>query len=365
MHGEKLCSVTQINDEKHGEFETENTTCKPKNYAIKQFVEDSVKETPMYQPSILRSEAKKKFKSAIIPPLYQFQTWKSQYNINLRMGRSDYQMIDDLFSQHPNFISIYRENSEFVVVFKSNQNCFSQFCSKVGHINGVVGLDAQYKQNSEYFPLYILCSQNEHFNTVPGYVFMATSNSTKLVSTALLIIKTHLQDIGVIFNAYLMIDKCEIEQQAAEQNKIQIILCEFHTIKLIKTMWNKYIKDDHLQNELIILLKDIARSQNEIERSINIFSFKIYCSQRNLFEFYDYMQKQWFSECWIDSWTDLNRPGNREGLYNTNNASESFFRSLLHRYCHNKKHAPHVVIEIILHHVFPDVEEKIQLKKIQ
>ena len=40
----------------------------------------------------------------------------------------------------------------------------------------------------------------------------------------------------------------------------------------------------------------------------------------------NYFKDNWFCENWRDSWTDLHRIG-REGLYNTNNLTETWFRS--------------------------------------
>ena len=104
----------------------------------------------------------------------------------------------------------------------------------------------------------------------------------------------------------------------------------------------------NLHYKFILLFKKIARSSSKTTQLENIEQFNLDCEMYNLDVFASYMQENWFCETWLSSWTDYGRPGNREGLFNTNNASESFFKSLLHTFLLNKRRAPHVVIFIIL-----------------
>ena len=101
------------------------------------------------------------------------------------------------------------------------------------------GLDAQFKQNTDQLPLYVLCTQNDKFNTIPGFIFLLSSNTVKLVTLALKKIKNYLENLGVAFKAFIMIDKCEIERQAAANIGVRTLLCEFHAIKLIMKAWKK------------------------------------------------------------------------------------------------------------------------------
>lgn len=359
-----MCDITYVKENIHSnESSTQQKKKKLHNPQVKEFVETTVDSTPQYAPNLLLIESERKFGNEKVPPLKIVQNWKRNFMKRKRMKRNDIQMIEDEFSDHSNFVKLYKKNQDFVVIFRSNNYSFKIFSDTVQKIGSVVGLDAQYKQNTKYYPLYILCSQNSNFNTIPGFIFMASANTVFLISKALEEIKLYLIQRGIIFNSTIMIDKCKIEKEAADQNKIPTILCEFHIIKLIKPIWNKYIINKDTQNEILLNFKEIARSTSVDIRNINIFSFNSICISNKLFEFQNYMHENWLSEEWIETWTDLLRPGNREGLYNTNNASESFFRNLLHTHCLSRRHSPHTVIQIIVEQVFSRVDQQLQVAR--
>ena len=69
------------------------------------------------------------------------------------------------------------------------------------------------------------------------------------------------------------------------------------------------------------------------------------------------LEADWLSDIWIDGWVDFGRPGDRRGLWNTNNASESFFKSLLRNYLGGQSYCASEVISTILGQVFPGCED--------
>lgn len=359
-----MCKITFVNEKIHEteitEKKKEQITYDPK---IKEYIRKQVIDYPQYSPHLLLLQVESMFGNDATPPLKVIQNWKRNFINNMKKNRNDIQMIEDFYSRHENFVKLYRNNDDFVVIFRGNNYSFKLFKETVQKRGSVVGLDAQYKQNTEYYPLYIMCCQNSNYNTVPGFIFMASSNTVSLISIALSEIKAYLLRFGIEFRSTLMIDKCKIEKEVADENNIPTILCEFHVIKLIKSVWRKYITNIEAQNELLLNFKEIARSTSILFRNIQISAFNILCISYNLIEFNDYMKENWFSPEWIETWTDLYRPGNREGLYNTNNASESFFRTLLHTHCLGRRHAPHIVIKVILNQFLCRIDQEVQTSK--
>lgn len=51
---------------------------------------------------------------------------------------------------------------------------------------------------------------------------------------------------------------------------------------------------------------------------------------------FEYFESNWLSPKWLSAWQDRGRPGEREGIYNTNNGVEALFRKLAVRFCHHK-----------------------------
>lgn len=109
----------------------------------------------------------------------------------------------------------------------------------------------------------------------------------------------------------------------------------------------------------MLLHKKIARSNNQIDLDHNILNIKTFCEKNNLSDFLVFYITNWLNDKWLYSWIDMNRPGGRIGLGNTNNASESFFKQLLYFHLKSKKRYLPDVISIILCTVFEYYENNI------
>ena len=54
-----------------------------------------------------------------------------------------------------------------------------------------------------------------------------------------------------------------------------------------------------------------------------------FCRANNQDDFLTYFTANWLCPLWENAWIDMERPGNRDGIHNTNNCCESFFKTLL------------------------------------
>lgn len=68
---------------------------------------------------------------------------------------------------------------------------------------------------------------------------------------------------------------------------------------------------------------DLDAYENKLEE------FLQFCRTQNKLDFFDYFSSNWLCDLWAISWLDMDRPGCRDGIHNTNNCCESFFKTLL------------------------------------
>ena len=54
---------------------------------------------------------------------------------------------------HPNFVYHNMFKNDFIIIFKSNPICFQLFVEAVQDEKKQIGLDAQFKNNKERYPL--------------------------------------------------------------------------------------------------------------------------------------------------------------------------------------------------------------------
>ena len=127
---------------------------------------------------------------------------------------------------------------------------------------------------------------------------------------------------------YVMIDKCATERAAVEHCGMNPILCEFHSQRI----FNKRIKMLNLTVDQSVKLE---KSINKLQRSMNDEQFneklgklKTLTTALKQDNFFDWLSKNYLANEWKMAWVDYGRP-NRVGINNTNNASETFFKSLL------------------------------------
>lgn len=270
-------------------------------------------------------------------------------------------------------LRIVRKNPEFIVypkkqfdkniiIIKFGPLQLTNFLEHLSDKNSVLGLDAQYKNNKERYPLHILCAQDAHFHTVPG--FLIFSDTAKNLSHGISLIKEFALSQGFVWKAVTMIDKDIVEKNALENNGIKVILCDFHLMKALQPKFEKIQISRRAQS--LLMFKKIQRSNSLSECNHNIKNMNDWCISNNEVWFWNYLRKNWCCEEWIESWVDWKRPGNRTGLFNTNNACESFFKTLLRTHIESTQLSCKQVIKIILEEVIPWSEfNKIEQKDLQ
>lgn len=250
---------------------------------------------------------------------------------------------------NPNIVHYEENKRNFIIVIKSNPTAFNLFGASISNPDNIVGLDAQYKNNLERFPLWILCTQSEGYRTVPGFVMMSNSGTAAVLSKAIARIKQYLQDNGYHYRAITMIDKDEVERISLTQNGLRFYLCEFHLMKLLKKNFKCF---GEKFNSAIEKFKDIQRSTSLTEMKVNSTLFKAFCIENQQEKVWKLIKKEYLCEMWLGSWCDFQRVGGRLGLYNTNNISEAWFKTLLRVYLGGHSYSYFRVLEIILHKVF-------------
>ena len=255
-----------------------------------------------------------------------------------------------LSNEYPGqLINIPSNVSPRFVVLRSTSRLFDEFSERIGNPDSVVGMDAQYKNNKERMPFWVICSQTKDFTTVPGFVIVGETSKASVLTPALQVVKEFLEANGTPWKATVMIDKDKTERKALLSNDLRFILCEFHVAKaikpLIKSIGSLNGKADFIQG-----VKRIARSQTKKEQSDAIVRLKKICGPSS--DLWEKFEANWLCEAWLHAWVDLDRPGDRQGLWNTNNASESFFKSLLRNYLNGRSYCASEVMEIILKDVF-------------
>ena len=174
---------------------------------------------------------------------------------------------------------------------------------------------------------------------MPGFaIFRAKSDSDHL-TIGLTGINDYLQKIGLSWKATVIIDKDATERKALLNLGLSYILCEFHVMKIFRP-WIKKTFAGGDQLKVMLKIKAIQRARNQKEVDVATGQLKKLCHVLRKEEFFSTFEKNWMSPMWIDGWTDLHRPGKRLGLFNTYNASETWFRQLLRTFLHGRK--PHV-----------------------
>src|SRR3990167_8856818 len=253
------------------------------------------------------------------------------------------------FLEHENIIHYEENKNYFIIIIKSNPTAFQLFGKIVSDHTKTVGLAAQYKNNSERFPLWILCTQNEGYRTIPGFVIMSNIGTATILTRAILVITNYLKEQGFSYSAITMIDKDEVERQALVNNGIQVYLCEFHLMKLLKNNFKCFGVNFDVAVEKF---KMIQRSSTLSQMKINATLFKAFCLEQGQEKLWKLIKREYLSVEWLSTWCDFKRIGLRQGLYNTNNTSEAWFKSLLRVYLGGHSYSYLKVIDIIIHKVF-------------
>ena len=119
-------------------------------------------------------------------------------------------------------------------------------------------------------------------------------------------------------------------------------------MKILEGQLKKYFNEQD-QTECFHMIKSIQRSITDLDLEHNISVLKRWSTK----EFWNYFQKEWLHDDWVGTWTDHKRPGERVGIFNTNNACESFFKNLLRTFLGGiGNRTPSALLEIVEKNVF-------------
>ena len=150
------------------------------------------------------------------------------------------EMLDDFVNKYESFTVYpkkiddfptkqYNENGLCIVILHFGSHLLEKFVTTLS-FNPILGMDAQFINNSLRRPLYIFCAQDEHFRTVPGFLVFLGHNDYEHLGKAIMIIKNFIEEEkDIFFPDYIMIDKCDIERKAVEISGARPLLCEFHS----------------------------------------------------------------------------------------------------------------------------------------
>ena len=140
-----------------------------------------------------------------------------------------------------------KEGKPVVLIMKFPDDVFNDFLihSKKRDYN-IWGMDSQYVNNCEQFPLTIICTQNTRHNTIPGFVALSTKSDeasyTKILSEVMINLRACDPDYFKL-RTYVMIDKCISEMNAVQNNQLIPLLCQFHVVRTWCNRINKCFKD--------------------------------------------------------------------------------------------------------------------------
>ena len=127
----------------------------------------------------------------------------------------------------------------------------------------------------------------------------------------------------------VMIDHCEASRAALTALGMPIILCDWHAYQNIDERIRKsFPRDAELQEEVRSLTKQVQRARNQQDADAALKSLLDFCENQ---AYVDYLQSYYTDGDWGRAFCDRYRSDDREGLFNTNNASETFFRTLLRK----------------------------------
>ena len=246
-------------------------------------------------------------------------------------------MLDEFINSFPSLVVFPKKKEDYpsilyekedlcIVIIHFGEHLLKEFLTTIS-FTSVMGMDAQFVNNKLRRPLYIVCAQDPlTFRTIPGFLALLGRNDQTHVTKALQLISEFIDQRDIFFPSFVMIDKCETQRLAIQAVGAKPILCQFHLTQLLMKRY-KAIPSEFRTDVCTQVLK-IQRSANAEELAKNIGDMAIFCKANKLNEFLGWFENSLLDEDWRDSWVDLTRIS-RSGIYNTNNASESFFKNLL------------------------------------
>ncbi|KAL6073373.1 Ras GTPase-activating protein [Balamuthia mandrillaris] len=197
----------------------------------------------------------------------------------------------------------------------------------------VVGLDSIYKLSKSHHPVWALVVQDDLGRSWPVAFAVASKERAAVVRFFLSSVRhffgtqtTTIYSQNTTWQPFVMIDKDKVERNGATSAGFQVLLCDFHTQQLWRKKVAQYGKDD---GSVLGLLKRLQHAMTEEAEEEATKVLQNYCQKKRITRFWKYFDKNWLSPPWASTWKSIGRPGHREGLWNTNNATETIFRSVL------------------------------------
>src|SRR3990167_5497731 len=254
----------------------------------------------------------------------------------------------------PSLVDLYDSKEPLVVILGCNKNTMEAFINAPSEIPSIIGMDSEYVTNNLRLPITVVCSQNQHYNTIPAFVALMGKSDTVHYQKVLLEIKKYLLEVHHHYLAgFGMIDKDLAERNALVNAGFEPIICDFQAIKTFGEILLKFFKIEKDQFQCFQIIKKIQRSEDLIEYEEYKEELLKFCQKRKKTKFWDYFGTNWISHPWESAWIDMGRPGERKGLWNTNNGCESFFKKLLRTFLKGiGGRAPQTVLEIIENNCF-------------
>ena len=131
-----------------------------------------------------------------------------------------------------------------VIVLVANEQTIENFFKCCSEEFYVWGMDSQYVNNNLRLPLTIICAQNEHRETIPGFIALSLKSDEQHYTIILNSVKNYCKARLRRKVGYVMIDKCRAERNAAVSCGSHFLLCQFHILRTINGKINKLIHKD-------------------------------------------------------------------------------------------------------------------------
>ena len=286
----------------------------------------------------------------LVPPLSAIRDVMYVGRRKIREGNI-WEQIEEALSGSESFVQLPCKNRPAFAILQSGPASHSRFVDHISDAKGMVGFDAQWKNNKQRLPLWILTAQSDSFESIPGYVLVTQDARESTITSALTKVKEILADSGIQWLASVMIDKDRAEWNSIKSIGLKPFLCEFHVMKSLFKLF-KLLPTEAEKANAMKLFKKVARSTTHSEITANIAKFKFGVSHHQ--EFWEGMSKNWLCEEWISGWVDMDRPGQRLGIFNTNNSSESWFKQLLRTYLQGRSgHSIVTVVDLVISTIWP------------
>jgi hypothetical protein len=257
-------------------------------------------------------------------------------------------------------------------VFLVNENDYEIFVTYDAALKGLkehgnenIGLDSVYKFTKYRHPMWIIVYRHKKSGSgvCAGFCF-ASSKEAKHVKNFMTWMKEKVEahnstpDEPFVWSPIVMIDRDEAERKGLSLAGFLYILCNFHSTVEISQKLNQLIKDPTQRQKVWEMVKLMQRSKTneEFEKNVEIACQSISTISTS---FWQYLNENWLCKRWRIAFCDILRK-NLEGLWNTNNFTESQIKFIGTCFLKRKKcQALYILLQRIVRHAIPAFIKKI------